>query len=405
MRPLAVSAMSFLVVMGLVSLFSDMTYEGARSVYGAYLPLLGASGAAVGFVSGLGEFAGYGLRLITGILADRYRSYWLMTILGYGMNLVAIPLLALVPENGWMWACGLIILERTGKAIRQPAKNTLISFAAAQVGQGKSFALQECMDQVGACLGPCMLFGVLWFKDGDDPLRAYALCFALLLLPALLAVGCLLLARRRFPHPERFEPPSDKAPATPPTTAFLFYLAGISLLAVGFADFPLLTMHAARLGLTPDSALPLLYAGAMLVDAIAALFFGFLYDRKGFQALFWAGLLSAPFAFFAFCIPSLWSVLTGVVLWGIGMGAQESIFKAAVADLSPRASRSTSYGFFESVFGLFWFLGSWGMGALYDLHPAYLAALSVSAQALALPFFLLLARRTAASRRPVPHAE
>ncbi len=157
--------------MGIVSLFSDMTHEGAASILGAYLSLAGASAAAIGFVSGLGEMIGYSLRLVTGWLTDRTKKYWPMTILGYVIDSMAIPALALVPRGGWIWACALIVLQRTGKAVKKPAKDTLLSFAATQTGAGKSFAIQEFLDQIGAFLGPVILFLVMLLKQSEDCTR------------------------------------------------------------------------------------------------------------------------------------------------------------------------------------------------------------------------------------------
>src|SRR5450830_1308752 len=71
----ASAALRFVVFLGVVSLFADMTYEGARSVTGPFLAILGASGAAVGIVAGFGELVGYGLRLVSGFIADRTRRY------------------------------------------------------------------------------------------------------------------------------------------------------------------------------------------------------------------------------------------------------------------------------------------------------------------------------------------
>lgn len=390
----ATPAVAFIVLMGIVSLFADMTYEGARSIYGAYLPLLGASATVIGFVSGLGEFIGYALRLVTGIIANKTKNYWGMALFGYGVNLVAIPFLALVPENGWVLACMLIILERTGKAIRQPAKNTLLSFAATRVGEGKAFALQEFLDQLGAFMGPVLLFGVLWFKGGEASREAYAVCFAVLALPAMAAMFWLFLARRRFPTPEDFEKEKAATGAFSAKSAFFLYLAAISLFALGFIDFPLITMHVAKQGIIPADTLPLLYAGAMLVDAFAALFFGWLYDKIAFKALMLSGLFSAFFAVFIFSVTSFWGIALGVTLWGVGMGAQESILKAAVVTLTPKENRSTSFGIFESCFGLSWFLGSWFMGWLYDLNTFWLVVFSVAAQLLALPLYACIHLKT-----------
>ena len=386
-------AVSFVFLMGIVSLFADMTYEGARSIYGAYLPLLGASATMIGFISGLGELVGYTLRLVTGIIADKTKKYWGMTLLGYGVNLVAIPFLALVPEDGWMLACVLIMLERTGKAIRQPAKNTLLSFASAQIGEGKVFALQEFLDQLGAFSGPLLLFFCLWLKGGENSLEAYALCFAILAIPALITLFWLLKAKQRFPHPEHFEKEEPAKTSTPPQV-FLLYLSAISLFALGFVDFPLITMHVASLDIVPASTLPLLYAGAMIVDAFAALFFGWLYDRIQFIALVLSGFLAAFFAIFIFAASSFWTIAIGVILWGIGMGAQESILRAAVVTLTAKGNRSTSFGLFESCFGLSWFLGSWLMGWLYEVSVIWLMVFSVGTQLLALPLYAAIYLKT-----------
>jgi len=233
------AAYSFLVLLGIVSLFSDLTYEGARSILGPYLLLLGASASTVGFVSGLGEFIGYALRLVTGYISDKTKRYWLIAIIGYAINLIAIPALALAPGLGWVYACGLIVLERFGKAIRNPAKTTLASFAAAEVGAGKGFALQEVLDQFGAFLGPLMLFLVLTLKGGDDKLSAYSLSFALLAIPAALTLIILFIAKHKYPRPHEFETTQTPLSGNGLHSAYWYYLAGIGFLALGFADFPL----------------------------------------------------------------------------------------------------------------------------------------------------------------------
>jgi MFS family permease len=385
-------AMAFILLMGIVSMFSDMTHEGAKSIYGAYLALAGASAATIGFVTGLGEFVGYSFRLVAGFITDRKKNYWTMAIIGYVFNMLAIPALALVPRNGWILACGLIVLERMGKAIRYPAKNTLVSFAATQMGEGKSFAIQEFLDQLGAFLGPVILFLVLLLKKGQDQYSAYALCFAVLGIPAAATLAALFLARRKYPDPEKF----DVSPSTPGRLhlqpSFILYMIAVSFLALGFVDFPLITMHVSRLGLVPDDTLPLLYAGAMIADAIAALAFGWLYDKIGLNSLILSGALTASFSLFIFGIGTLPAAALGIILWGIGMGAQESILKSAVTSIVPRERRSSGFGIFQTLFGICWFLGSWLMGALYDINPLWLAVFSVAAQALSLPFLFITKR-------------
>ncbi|WP_078015740.1 MFS transporter [Pyramidobacter sp. C12-8] len=388
------AALSFIVLMGVVSLFSDMTHEGGKSILGAYLSLTGASAAVVGFVSGFGELVGYSLRCATGRLADRTKRYWLLTIVGYAVDLLAVPALALVPENGWLWAAALIVVERAGKAVKKPAKDTLLSFAAAQNGVGRSFALQEFLDQLGAFLGPVALFAVMYFKGSGDSLTDYRRCFALLAVPALVTMGLLLAARRLFPQPENFEPDTKKAAVGNFASGkkFTLYIAGISLFALGFMDFAMISMHVSRRGLMSPGALPLLYAAAMGVDAAAALAFGWLYDRRGMKALALSALLTAPFSALIFLLPGGVALYVGAALWGAGMGAQESILKAAVATLVPKERRSSGYGSFQTAFGVCLFAGGWLMGCLYDRSPAGMAIFSMSAELGAAALFWRTAR-------------
>lgn len=384
-------AFIFILLMGIVSLFADMAHEGARSVLGDYLGLLGASTATVGLVAGLGECLGYALRMFTGMLADRTHLYWPMTIGGYCVNMLAIPLLALVPEGGWPAAAGLIIAERIGKAVRQPAKNTLLSFAASREGVGRSFAIQEFLDQVGAFLGPVLLFVIMTGRGGMSRLDAYALCFACLGIPALMALVVLLAARRRFPDPSAFEPPAVRTSAARSCSRpFLLYLAASSLLAFAFVDFPLVTLHVSRAGLLDGAGLPLLYALAMLADACAALIFGWLYDRRGYRVLGPVALAGALFPVFIFWADSLWGVAVGACLWGMGMGAQESVMKAVVVSLSSREQRARHFGIFEACFGVSWFLGSWCLGWLYEVDLRVMALCSMGLQLLACALYLRL---------------
>ena len=382
-------AMTFILLMGIVSLFSDMTHEGARSVLGEYLNLTGASAAAIGFVSGIGELCGYSLRLLSGLVADRTKKYWTLVIVGYAMQVLAVPALALIPENGWILACGLVILERIGKAVKKPAKNTLVSFAAGEVGVGKGFAYQEFLDQLGAFLGPVILFVIAAVKGTERLFSTYRICFAFLGIPALITIALVLISRVRYPNPEMFEKPLTEETNFRFRRSFLWYMVAICLFAFGFADFTLITLHAAKAQIFPDSALSLLYAAAMAVDAFAALFFGWLFDRIGLKALMISTLCSAFFSCFIFLADNPVLMGIGILLWGIGMGAQESIMKAAVSRIIPRSMRGTGFGIFETGFGIAWFLGSWLLGALYDTDPRLLVIVSVAVQLLALAFYRL----------------
>ena len=395
--------MIFILLFGTVSLFSDMTHEGASSIRGAYLALLGASAGTIGFISGLGELIGYSLRYIFGRLADKTKQYWSLTLAGYALDVICVPALALVGEHGWMAACLLLVFQRLGKAIKKPAKDTIMSFAASQEGVGKSFGIQETLDQIGAFLGPVLLYIVMLLRTDGPAYDIYATCFAVLAIPGAITLLLLLYTKHRFPHPDDFEPTPKEYIPFRIKRSFKFYIAGISLFAFGFIDYALVLMHitrtytdmlAAGSSLINDQTIPLLYAGAMLVDAIAAMFFGLLFDKKGSVALVFSTIISAPFAIFIFLMHSVPALLLGLVLWGVGMGAQESILKAAVTNMVPKASRATGYGIFECSFGVFWFLGSWLMGILYDSSLPALAAVSVLAQLAAIPLYILSHRQS-----------
>lgn len=375
--------MTFVVLFGMVSLFSDMTHESANSIRGAFLSLAGASAAVIGFVSGLGELVGYGLRYVFGRLTDRTRRYWPMVLFGYALDVVAVPALALVGRNGWVLACALLIIQRLGKAIKKPAKDTVMSFAASQEGVGKSFAIQELLDQIGAVLGPLLLYLIMLFQHSDDTFSDYRMCFAFLAIPGTITLLLLWLTYKRFPHPENFEPEPKEYVPFRVSKRFVVYILGISLFAFGFADYSLIVMHFSRQHLFTAAVLPLLYALAMLTDAASAFVFGWLYDRHARLSLVVSTLVAAPFAVFAFLGSDVTSVVTGVVLWDIGMGAQESILKAAVATMVPKRSRATGYGIFECCFGAAWFLGSWLLGVLYDQSLVAMVIVSVAAQLLA----------------------
>ena len=378
------AAVTFVVLLGVVSLLADLTYEGARSVSGPYLAILGASATVVGIAAGFGELVGYTVRLLSGYLADRTGRYWATTILGYTVNLLAVPLLAVAGH--WAVAAGLIVAERVGKAIRTPARDAMLSHATRQTGSGWGFGLHEAMDQVGAVLGPLSVAGVLALQG------QYQLAFALLLLPALAALGTLLVAQRLYPRPHDFDPTSLTLDPQGLPRAFWLYLAAAALVAAGYADFALIAYHFEQQAVLPTPTIPLLYALAMAIDAVAALLFGWLFDRFGLAVVGGAVVLSAGFAPLVFS-GSAGLAIIGMALWGAGMGAQESVLRAAVAELVPRARRGTGYGLFNSGYGVCWFLGSAVMGVLYDRSVPLLVVFSVVTQLSALPVLVGILRQ------------
>jgi MFS family permease len=377
-------AWKFIILVGVVSLFSDMTYEGARSITGPFLGMLNASATLVGIVAGLGEFIGYALRLVSGYLTDRLGKYWGITFVGYALNLFAVPLLALAGD--WELAALLILTERMGKAIRTPARDAMLSHATTEVGRGWGFGFHEAMDQIGAMLGPLIVALVLYF-NGD-----YRAGFAYLLIPAILAVLVITIAARLYPHPQHLEVTVPKLSTKGLTQPYWLYVAAVGLIGAGYADFPLIAYHFGKAAVAPHNWIPIFYAVAMGVDAVAALILGRLFDRLGMPVIVAVSFLSALFAPLVF-LGGFNLALVGMVLWGIGMGAQESIIKAALAEMVPRTRRATGYGVFNTGFGLFWFLGSALMGILYDFSLWSLIFFSVIIQLCSIPIFLRISNK------------
>jgi MFS family permease len=368
-------ALRFVVGIGLVSLFADFTYEGGRSISGPFLAVLGASPLLVGAVAGVGEFLGYLVRLFSGRLADRTGQHWLLMYLGYALNLLSVPALALA--GGTADASALFFLERLGKGLRTPARDALLSRAGKEVGQGKVFGLHELLDQLGAFLGP---LAVAWLVA----LGGYRLGFAWLLLPALLALAFLIRARGL----EQAEPvhPVGGWERFPPI--YYAYLTFATLSVAGFAHFQLIAYHLEVTRQVPVATIPLLFALAMGADALVAYAVGLLYDRYGLRMLLVLPLLSLPSAPLFFLGQGLGVLALAAIIWGGAMGLQESLMRSAVAALTPEAQRGTAYGLFDTAFGAAWMLGSLAMGFFYGIAPGYLVGFAVLLQLASVAFLL-----------------
>jgi predicted MFS family arabinose efflux permease len=389
--PGATRALKFVLLIGVMSLFADFTYEGMRGIAGPYLALLGASATAVGVVSGLGELLGYGLRVVSGRLSDRTGQFWPITIVGYVVQMAAVPALALA--GNWPMAAALIVLERAGKATRNPPRDVMLSHAAKEMGYGWAFGLHEALDQFGALLGPLVVAAVLALR-GD-----YRLAFAVLIIPAAITLAILAAARLLYPHPEEMdsEPPNVDTQGLP--RVFWIYLAAAALVAAGFADFPLIAFRFQRDAVMTTAVVPIFYAVAMGISGLGSLVLGRLYDRVDIGILVPLTLVSAAFAPLVF-LGGFWPALVGVALWGIGMGVHESIVPAAVARMVPRERRASAYGLFTAGYGIAWFAGSALMGILYDVTFPALIGFSIAAELAAIPLLILVRRQTTVSSRP-----
>ncbi|HYX28532.1 MAG TPA: MFS transporter [Pyrinomonadaceae bacterium] len=373
-------AFRFVLTIGVVNLFGDVTYEGARSITGPFLASLGASALAVGVIAGGGELLGYALRSVAGYFADKTQKYWVVILAGYFLNTLVVPALALA--GNWPIAAALIIAERTGRGIRKPATDAMISYAGKSIGRGWVFGINEGLDQAGATLGPLIVAFVLYVRGG------YRAGFGVLLISALLCLATLVIARIWYPRPHELEERSTELLETKGfSKVYWIYVVAGALIAAGFADFALISFHFKKAVSMSDTTIALFYAVAMGAGAITNLLFGRLFDRVGFPvaaAAFLAGALFAPFVF----LGEFWLVLIGMILWGVGMGAQNSLLKAMLTDVIAAGRRSTGFGLFYAMFGVAWLAGSAAMGYLYDKSIVTLIIFSVVCQLAALPIFV-----------------
>jgi MFS family permease len=370
-------AVGFIVLIGCTSLLADMTYEGARSINGPFLKVLGASGTVVGIVAGFGELVGYALRLWSGRISDKSHKYWVILFTGYIINLMSVPLLAFA--GYWQLAIILMIAERAGKAIRSPTKDSLLSFAASQTGRGWGFGLHEFMDQLGATLGPLLVSAILYFKSNN-----FSLAYLVLLVPALGALSVLALAKKIYPRPQDLQIKTVHLEEAPKifTPAFILFALAAMCVATGYADFSLIAYHLKQHILAKDYWIPALYSLAMLSEAISALVLGRLYDKMGSWALVLALSMSMFFAPLVFLMSFNWAIL-GMLLWGIGMGAQGSTFKAIISGIVPSQKMASAFGIFDTLYGVAWFAGSACLGYLYDHSLHILVGFSVVIQFIA----------------------
>lgn len=380
--------------MGVVSLFGDITYEGARSITGPYLAVLGASAGIVGLVAGFGEFIGYALRLLSGYLSDRTQQYWAVTIIGYGL-LCSIPLLAFA--GYWQIAALFIIMERMGKGIRTPARDTILSHATKQVGRGLGFGIHEAIDQIGAIIGPLIFSAVFIFKGG------YREGFTILWIPAFLCVATLLVAKIKVPSPENFETSGGttgqiiQGKGRLSKIFWLYALFGF-LSVAGFVNFQIISYHFKVQSVISDVQIPIFYAIAMGMDALVALIIGKTYDNIGLISLITIPLLTLPIPFFAFS-HSYGFAIIGALLWGTVMGIHETTMRAAIADLTPIEHRGFAYGIFNTVYGVAWLLGSTVIGLLYDFSMLCLILFVVVMEAISLIVFFLLKKEVFLSEK------
>jgi MFS family permease len=391
-RALASSAFAFVLTMGFVNLFADVTYEGGAAINGPFLGELGVGAATISIIAGVGEALGYGLRSVSGYVADRTGRYWLVTFIGYAINLLAVPAMALT--HHWLAAGALILAERIGRAIRKPTVEAMLSYSTGKHGRGWVYAVNTAMDETGATLGPLWMALTLYRNGG------FRTGYALLLISSLLALATLAIARWLFPVPSRLEHGGPRtARSVGFTASYWQYMIAGSFFAAGLMSFELISYHLASSGIVAGYRIPVYLALATVMSIVASLALGKLYDKIGIGAVVIAVLLASCFSPLVF-LGGAWLALAGLLLWGCGYATQDTLLKALIASVLPEGKRNLAFGLFYLGYGGGWLVGSIATGILYEHSRTALVVFAVVAQLASIPFFILAARGRAGAAGP-----
>ena len=333
-----------ILTLGLVSMLGDIVYESGRGIAPDYLMFLGASAFMVGIISGAGEFLGYGARLISGALSDKSKAYWVFIFVGYGL-ILAIPLIGFTFSLELVIV--LILLERLGKALRSPSRDTVVSIIGKNVGSGKAFGLHEAVDQIGAIIGPLLFAAVLFFTANN-----YQAAFGILIIPFVLMMIVIAYTYRKVGKSIEAEVQNLKQEKAPLSRGFWFYCLAVFLNTLGLIPVALI-LFSGSLILQPLGQawmVPILYVVVQAVDAPMALVSGHLFDKLGVKLLVLPFALAVLPVFFV-SYGGLVGIIFACVTFGLVLGMQESIYRAAVCELVPLGRRGTAYGIFNVILG------------------------------------------------------
>ena len=373
------------VLLGLISLAADMVYEGARSASGAYLEYLGAPPIASSII-GVGEFIGYVLRFVSGVLASYFGSsvaFWGFVALGYAMNVMVLPLLAF---TGFWWiATSLYLLERVGKGLRTPVRDVILAEVTEGVGRGKGFGLHEVMDQAGALAGPLLFAYMLIHFD-------YSRAFLTLLIPGALAMIFVFTAWSLYQKIKSVEFSPKKISFRGVGRRFWLFVLSMTLQSLGFVHWAIASYFLKYWGILGDANIAILYAIAMGVDALIAFPIGYLYDTIKFKSLYIAPITTLTITLLLTTrVTTLAYVMA--VLWGVTMGVSETIMRASVADIAGRSRLAVAYGIFGMLYGVSWSIGGFIITLLLQLSAPIAIGYATLTQASSLLMLAVLNRQ------------
>ena len=338
-----VKKINIFILLGILALLSDFTYEGGRSIIG---PILGSLGAPliIAASTSIGEFLSYGSRILSGYITLRIPKssvYWILIFTGYALNLFTIPLIGYTDQ--WTIIFTLILLERIGKGIRTPIKDVLVAETGEELGYGYSYSIHEFMDQAGAVLGPLYIGLALGTLGVGNT-------YLFLFIPAALAMTTLYLIYYFMPEIEA--PKQVYKEGGLNHGRLIPYLIGVSFSTMIMIHW----IHGSyRFEGLPPEYISFLYLTAMLVDAFSALILGFLYQNISKYSLLIMPILTG---ISTVSIINYGDPLTYSIIWGFAMGGIESIYKAYLAEMVEPMKRGFAFGILSLSIGGGLFIGN-----------------------------------------------
>jgi len=382
------------VVLGLVSLFTDAATEMIYPLVPIFVSLLGSGVVLLGVIEGVAEATASALKLASGILSDRLQKKKIFAVLGYSISSFVRPLTAVV-ATAWQ-IVPVRMVDRVGKGIRTSPRDALLAASVGRGIRGRAFGFHRAMDHAGAVIGPllALLSLYLLLRSARTPslLAALRWTFGFSLVPGVLAVLVLVLFVR-----EGGAPVAD-AGRTPPMRFslrsldrnFLRYVMVLFLFTLGNSSDAFLlfrvqeaidasgvTAHLAK-ALPPVAAifgrfgghglrrqavdvlvLPLVWAFFHAVKVAVSTPLSSLSDRIGRKALIcigW-GIYAAVYVGFSFldrvgAALQLPAVFVLFAVYSLYFGATEGTERAFVTDLVPTERRGGAFGIYHALTGI-----------------------------------------------------
>ncbi|MGB3341752.1 MAG: MFS transporter [bacterium] len=345
-------------ILGLVSLFTDLSSQMVYPLVPEFLISIGASKAIIGMIEGVAESTASLFRTIFGRLSDKLKKRKLFIFLGYGLSALSKPFLYLA--NVWTVVLGVRFSDRMGKAIRTPARDALISTSVDPSEKGKAFGLHRAMDRIGAIGGPILAMLVLsLFSDN------VRLVFLLSVIPGILALFFVRFAKETSIEQHGDVPIKRNSLRN---ASFIIFLVSNIIFTLGNSSNAFLILRAREAGLT-IIMIPVIWVVYNISCTISSPIFGSLSDRIGRKPIIITSFLFYSFVYFLFGITkNLLMIWVLFAAYGIYYGLSAGVFRAYIADLVEPKNRATAYGIFNTGIGLALLPASLIMGALWDSY-------------------------------------